>query len=92
MGLEGRALRIDQRVAADCSITREGSLTATAIDPSGRAWAAASGQLWVHETAGWAEVWRDPAWRLPFVSLHVEPGLVVAATADGGILEGRWNG
>ena len=58
------------------------------------AWLAASlGQLWTMDPDGrgtWRSAWSDPAWQAPFVSLFADVGRVDAMTADGGILEGRF--
>jgi hypothetical protein len=37
----------------------------------------------------WRPVWRDARWQAPFVSLMADAGVIVAMTADGGIVEGR---
>jgi len=42
----------------------------------------------------WRCVWHDPRWTAPFVSIMADAGILVAMTADGGVLEGRapWHG
>jgi hypothetical protein len=35
-------------------------------------------------------VWRSAEWRSPFVSVFADVGLVIGVTADGGVIEGRW--
>jgi hypothetical protein len=37
----------------------------------------------------WQSVWREPRWGGPVVGLMADAGLVIAMTADGGIVEGR---
>lgn len=76
-------------------------LSAAAIDPAGRGLTAAAGRIWIHQRraaaldavqppAGrWELLWSDAAWKAPFVALFTEPGLIIAMTADGGIVEGR---
>jgi eukaryotic-like serine/threonine-protein kinase len=68
-------------------------VSAVAVDPAGRGWAAGAGRIWHRETAegwsAWTCVWEDENWHVPFVSLFADVGLVIAVTADGAILEGR---
>ena len=61
------------------------------VDVLGSAWAGGAGSLWHSGGAdsGWVKAWSHPEWRTPFVSIFAEPGLVVAAAADGAVLEGR---
>ncbi len=68
-------------------------LTAAAMDVLDREWVASLGRLWVRDPA------RDVSWRSvldgsqlagrPFVSIIADAGMLVAMSADGGILEGR---
>jgi hypothetical protein len=46
------------------------------------------------QSPAWRNVWSEPSWSAPFVSVMADAGLVVAMTADGGVLEGRagWRG
>jgi hypothetical protein len=67
------------------------------MDVLDREWAASVGKLWVRDPerdSGFRPVWRDSAWRTPFVSVMADAGMVVAMTVDGGIVEGRanWHG
>jgi eukaryotic-like serine/threonine-protein kinase len=74
------------------SIQRGSDVSATALDNEGRGWAAAAGHIWRRqgrERPHWVAVWVDPAWTAPVVSLFAEEELVIAVTADGGIIEGR---
>ncbi len=68
-------------------------VSAVAVDPAGRGWAAGAGRIWHREaTEGWSAwtcVWEDDSWQVPFVALFADVGLVIAVTADGAILEGR---
>ena len=67
------------------------NLAAAAVDVLDRAWAGAAGQVWVSAAHGrdWRRVWQDPGWEAPFVSILADVGMVVAMTADGGVLECR---
>ena len=76
------------------STIAEGSpdLTAGAMDVLDREWVASLGRLWVRDpqrNSAWRSVWNDPTWNAPFISIMADAGLVVAMTADGGVLEGR---
>jgi eukaryotic-like serine/threonine-protein kinase len=74
-------------------------LSAAAVDAAGRGWAASAGRIWLHclAQAGpdglsrgrWDTIWHDPTSEVPIVALFTDPGLVIAMTADGGIIEGR---
>jgi hypothetical protein len=48
--------------------------------------------LWVRDPERdqkWRSVWSDSAWTAPFISIMADAGMVVALSADGGIIEGR---
>ena len=75
-------------------------VSAASIDAFGRGWAAGAGRICVHQLAlpydgvsppigRWSPIWQDPSWRAPIVSLFTDVGIVIAMTADGGIIEGR---
>lgn len=68
------------------------NMSAAAIDVLGRGWAASPGCIWLRRNRTWTKVWHDSTWKAPFISLFVDPGLIVAITADGGVLEGRKQG
>jgi hypothetical protein len=58
----------------------------------GREWVASLGTLWTRdpvEHPRWSQVWHDPSFDTPFISLMADAGLIVAMTADGGVVEGR---
>jgi serine/threonine protein kinase len=76
---EGRA-RVEEVPGVD--------LSAVAIDPAGRAWAAGRGSIWRRDEREWTCAWRDPEWQAPFVALFADVGRVIAIAADGGVLEG----
>jgi len=91
-GTEGRVLRFQGDTTQAATIEGEPSLSAVALDPEGRAWAASLGQLWTLDPGGagtWRSAWREPRWEVPFVSLSADVGQVMAMTVDGGIVEGH---
>ena len=51
------------------------------------------GKLWVRDPRArrckWRSVWSDASWQAPFVSIMADAGMLVAMSADGGVLEGR---
>jgi serine/threonine protein kinase len=90
-GAQGAVLR-RQREATEVSYLPEGSdLASAALDVLGCAWTGGAGALWVSPSVelGWHRVWSNAEWRAPFVSIFAEPGFVMAAAADGAIIEGR---
>ncbi|HVY48571.1 MAG TPA: serine/threonine-protein kinase [Minicystis sp.] len=67
-------------------------VSACAIDSEGRGFAASAGRIYRRqgkERPAWVAIWSDPSWTTPIVSLFAEPDLVLAVTADGGVIEGR---
>lgn len=95
VGTHGRALLLLEGKPVEAVVDGEPSLTAVAIDVAGRVWAGGEGSLWVHQAGSlgaWIKVWTDPTWRSPFVSIFADVGLIIAMTADGAIVEGRYQG
>jgi len=91
VGGQGAVLRVrDGRVRAHCLNPPE-NLASAAVDLLDRTWAGGAGQLWLSSAGGdgWVQVWRDDDWQAPFISILADAGLVVAMTADGGVLECR---
>jgi serine/threonine protein kinase len=69
-------------------------LSAAAIDVTGRRWAGGAGHLWSRESGDgtqdpWTCLWDDRNWTAPIASIFADIGMVVAVTADGGIVEGQ---
>jgi serine/threonine protein kinase len=74
-------------------------LSAAGIDPVGRGWAASAGRIWLRRpgstsartraVARWETLWCEPGWPNPIVSLFIDLGVVIAMTAEGGLIEGR---
>lgn len=92
VGSQGVALRIEGTGAVASIATGTPDLTAAAMDVLDREWVASLGRLWVRDPArdmAWRSVWMDPNWHAPFVSIMADAGMLVAMSADGGILEGR---
>jgi serine/threonine protein kinase len=92
VGSEGVALRIEGHSAVVSAAEGLPDLTAAAMDVLDREWVASLGKLWVRDPArdaNWRSVWSDPRWQAPFISIIADAGMLVAMTADGGILEGR---
>ncbi len=92
VGSDGVALRIEGQEAVSSVATGAPSLTTAAMDVLDREWVCSVGKLWVRDPGkdlDWRPVWSDPSWEAPFVSMMADAGMVVAMTADGGILEGR---
>ena len=91
VGEEGRSLRIVRGHAELWAVRGGENLTAVAVDPSGRAYAASQGRIWLqYDSRDWSCVWRNASWSAPFASLLADVGLVIGMTADGGVVEGRW--
>jgi serine/threonine protein kinase len=92
VGSDGVALRIEGQEAVSSVAEGAPALTTAAMDVLDREWVCSVGRLWVRDPSrelAWRPVWHDPSWQAPFVSMIADAGMVVAMTADGGILEGR---
>ncbi|HVR18064.1 MAG TPA: hypothetical protein VMS65_00160, partial [Polyangiaceae bacterium] len=88
----GLVLRVEGDVVTSTWIPGAPDVSAVATDVFGREWASSLGTIWTRdpsETATWSIAWQDPTWSAPFISLLAQPGLMLAMTADGGIIEGR---
>lgn len=90
-GSQGAVLRRHRDVTEVSYLPDGADLASVALDVLGCAWAGGAGALWVSPgpEAGWHKVWSNAEWRAPFISVFAEPGLVMAAAADGAIIEGR---
>ncbi len=91
VGTDGAVLRVERGRVEVAQLPGAPNLASVALDPLGRAWAGAAGQLWFSPNAGisWQLAWRDERWTAPFVSIFADVGLAFATTADGAILECR---
>jgi serine/threonine protein kinase len=91
VGASGRTLRVGGGHTREVVVEGEPDLSAVAIEPGGLGYAASTGCIWLQQLdCSWRCVWCDPTWSVPFVSLFADTGLVIGMTADGGIIEGRW--
>ncbi len=92
VGSDGVALRIHAEEAQSAVADGCPDLTASAMDVLNRQWVTSIGRIWVRDPSTqyrWKPAWTDLTLGVPFVSIMAEPGIVVAMTADGGIVEGR---
>jgi eukaryotic-like serine/threonine-protein kinase len=90
-GSQGAILRRHRETTEVTYLPDGADLASMGLDVLGCAWAGGAGALWVSPApeSGWHKVWGNAEWRAPFVSIFAEPGLVMAAAADGAIIEGR---
>jgi serine/threonine protein kinase len=90
-GAQGAILRRHHEATEVTYLPEGADLASMGLDVLGCAWAGGAGALWVSPSpeSGWHKVWGNAEWRAPFVSIFAEPGLVMAAAADGAIIEGR---
>lgn len=90
VGTQGAVLTRDSDTTQFERVPGEPLLSAIALDPFGKPWAASAGKILVKEDVkGWTQVWSDPAVSVPIVSLFLDAGLCIGMTADGAIVEGR---
>jgi len=91
VGSQGAVLRRHRGANVVGYLPESNDLASVGVDVLGCAWAGGAGALWVSPApeSGWHKIWASPEWHAPFVSIFAEPGVVMAAAADGAILEGR---
>jgi hypothetical protein len=92
VGSHGVTWRVAPEENSAVFVAGEPDLTASSVDILDREWVASTGQLWTRDPEYdpvWRQVWKDVRWQTPFVSLMSDPGMLIAMTADGGIVEGR---
>lgn len=89
VGAKGSVVVREGSATSHETVAGEPFLSACALDPFGRAWAATAGEIVVRSEAGWLPAWGDASIQSPIVSLFVDAGLCTAVTADGMMLEGR---
>jgi hypothetical protein len=92
VGSQGVALRVEGTSAVSSIAEGSPDLTAAAMDVLDREWVASIGRLWVRDpqrSAEWRAVWSDATWGAPIITIMADAGMVVAMSADGGIIEGR---
>jgi serine/threonine protein kinase len=91
-GRGGVAVRIEASGSVPFALPGAPDLASSGIDVQGRAWVGGTGRLWVQGPepgAPWNLAWEHGAFRVPFVSIRAEVGVVTALTVDGAVLEGR---
>jgi serine/threonine protein kinase len=92
VGSHGVAVRVEGKTPTSSIAEGEPDLTAGAMDVLDREWVASLGRLWVRDPdrdTAWRAVWSDSSWTAPLISIMADAGMVVALSADGGIVEGR---
>ncbi len=92
VGTSGHGVRLEAGQVSASVVPGEPDLSAVALDAAGRAWAASRGKIWVQfpeNPEDWRCAWSDSSFEVPIVSVFADIGMVIAMTADGGILEGR---
>jgi serine/threonine protein kinase len=90
-GSQGAVLRRERSHVTVEYLPEPTDLAACAVDVLGRSWVGGTGCLWMRSSAegGWVKAWSGSEWRAPFVSIFADAGFLLAATAEGAILEGR---
>jgi serine/threonine protein kinase len=90
VGSGGRCIRVDAEGVSRSVVPGEIDLSATAVDDSGRIWAASLGKLWTQSNRDepFRCVWQDDDWNVPVVSLYAEGRRLLGVAADGGLVEG----
>jgi hypothetical protein len=91
-GSGGYVLRVEGDAFIPSQVPDGRDLSAAAIDVFDRQWVARGGRVWLSEqssVAQWTPIWDDPSWQVPFVRLLPGAGMLLALSADGGVLEGR---
>jgi eukaryotic-like serine/threonine-protein kinase len=92
VGSDGVALRVERQQAHVAIVTGSPDLSAGAVDLLEREWVASLGTLWTRDSRSaqpFVPAWQNASFRAPFISLMADAGLILAMSADGGIVEGR---
>ncbi|MFO0549558.1 MAG: serine/threonine-protein kinase [Polyangiaceae bacterium] len=88
-GTQGVVLTRDSDTQSIEKIPGEPLVSALALDPFGKPWAASTSRIYVRDDHGWTIPWEDASVTTPIVSLFLDAGLCIAMTVDAGIIEGR---
>jgi serine/threonine protein kinase len=91
IGAAGVVVRVDGRGASPTTVPGAPDLSSVVLELNQRAWVAGRGRLWMQDPrapGAWIEVWRDPSWQVPIVSLFADGRRVIGVAADGGVVEG----
>jgi serine/threonine protein kinase len=92
VGSNGIVLRIERDQCTVTVVPGAPDLSAGAVDVLDREWAASLSTLWTRDSRSgqaFMPAWKDEAFQAPFVSMIADAGLILAMSADGGIVEGR---
>ncbi len=91
VGSDGIVIRLERGQVTGTMLDGQPHVASAAVDVLDREWAGGAGRLWVSPAGGsrWTLVFEEKSWEVPFTSILADVGLVVAMTADGGILECR---
>jgi eukaryotic-like serine/threonine-protein kinase len=92
VGSSGLVLHIERDQCAVTVVPGAPDLSASAVDVLDREWVASLSTLWTRDARSaqpFVAAWRDSLFQAPFVSLIADAGLILAMSADGGIVEGR---
>jgi eukaryotic-like serine/threonine-protein kinase len=91
VGGNGAILSLENQQVGASSLPDQSDLTVVALDLAAQVWAASIGRIYfAQEPLGEvACLWHDPAWTVPFVSLHADIGHLLGLTVDGGVIECR---
>jgi serine/threonine protein kinase len=88
VGTDGAIVRLEGGVSSTIQLADKPDLVCTAIDILDREWVGGLGCLWASPGgSNWTQVWRDPTWARPFISIHADVASVIVMAVDGGILE-----
>jgi hypothetical protein len=92
VGSDGIVLRVDREQASATVVPGSPDLSAGALDVLDREWVASLSTLWTRDYRSgqpFMPAWQNATFQAPFVSLMADAGLILAMSADGGIVEGR---
>ncbi|HVY27234.1 MAG TPA: serine/threonine-protein kinase [Polyangiaceae bacterium] len=92
VGSSGVVLRIERDQCNISVVQGAPDLSAGAVDLLDREWVASLSTLWTRDPRtgqDYMPAWKDPGFQAPFISLIADAGLILAMSADGGIVEGR---
>jgi hypothetical protein len=92
VGSNGIELHIEQNQCTVSVVQGAPDLSAAAVDVLDREWVASLGGLWTRDSRSgqaFTLAWKDLTFQAPFISLMADAGLILAMSADGGIVEGR---
>ncbi len=98
-GADGAVVWVEGDRATNEVVAGGFDLSAASVDAAGAGWAGAAGHLWTRRPAppgapgAWPCVWENAAQlTAPVKSMFTDVGMVIAVTADGGVLLGRVEG